>query len=121
MDSLILQASSFPIHRENAFLAKEYFPGASTTRPVLYSNHFSTNFHPDDCGILDTIAQALLPGLTDPSIHPDEHLGITAELLLLSMTRRGGDRITVRGGQAAHFGVLVVCLPHLHESKIPLL
>jgi hypothetical protein len=31
----------------------------------LDAKHFSTDFHPHNCGILDTIAQTLLPGLNE--------------------------------------------------------
>ncbi|KAL4937863.1 hypothetical protein BDV06DRAFT_215581 [Aspergillus oleicola] len=80
----------------------------------INANQFATNFHPADFGILENIAQVLLPSISDEM---DNQLGfrkITAELY----------KLNVYSGPSGHFkkhvdtprasnqiGSLVVCLP----------
>jgi len=55
----------------------------------LDASHFSTDFHPHDCGIIDTIAQTLLPGAEKPIVEGtksrEEQWGIRAELRTLNV------------------------------------
>lgn len=57
----------------------------------LDSNQFSTSFNPYEVGIIDAIAQSLLPGIVRPfsdgnSKH-EEHLGVAAELYKLNVSQ----------------------------------
>lgn len=55
----------------------------------LDSDQFSTNFHPHDVGIINAIAETLLPGITTPFTDTEsiweEHLGVIAELYKLNV------------------------------------
>lgn len=56
----------------------------------LDSNEFSTSFNPYEVGIIDAIAQSLLPGIAKPfsdreSKH-EENLGVIAELYKLNVS-----------------------------------
>jgi len=55
----------------------------------LDASHFSTDFHPHDCGIIDTIAQTLLPGVEKPITEGmkgrEEQWGVRAELKSLNV------------------------------------
>ena len=50
---------------------REYQGGAGS----LDAKHFSTDCHPHNCGILDTIAQTLLPGVTESIKNKGNHGG----------------------------------------------
>ncbi|KAH7360852.1 hypothetical protein BKA65DRAFT_547562 [Rhexocercosporidium sp. MPI-PUGE-AT-0058] len=89
----------------------------------LDAESFSTNFHPADFGILDSVKQVLLPGLSldkdEQGVEREEHRGVRAELYKLNvysgpsgMFKKHVD--TPRG--ATQFGSLVVCLPCAHEG-----
>ncbi|KAL8690211.1 MAG: hypothetical protein Q9218_004293 [Villophora microphyllina] len=108
----------------------------------LESDQFSTNFNPNEVGIIGAIAQTLLPGiarLADGGGHTFvEDLGIVAELyklniralLVPTVPNRGLQKLrrvysapsgkfkmhvdTPRG--VTHFGSLVVCLPSRHQG-----
>jgi hypothetical protein len=59
----------------------------------LDRRNFSVDFHPHDYGIVDTIAQTLLPGINRPIADAqldsrDEHWGVRAELHELNVSRR---------------------------------
>ena len=54
----------------------------------LDSNQFSTSFNPYEVGIIDAIAQSLLPGIARPFSDGnsyDENLGVIAELYKLNV------------------------------------
>ncbi|KAL8979789.1 MAG: hypothetical protein Q9177_006046 [Variospora cf. flavescens] len=86
----------------------------------LDPNCFSTNFHPHDCGILDSVQQILLPstvrGGLELAVGPQ---GIKAELYKLNIYSGPSGKFrphvdTPRG--PTQFGSLVVCLPCHHEG-----
>ena len=56
----------------------------------LDSNQFSTSFIPYEVGIIETIAQSLLPGIAKPFFDGkskyEEHLGVIAELYKLNVS-----------------------------------
>lgn len=92
----------------------------------LEATEFSTSFNPYDYGIVDAVAQALLPGIARPNgpnydgdnISPD-HWGVVAELYKLNVYSAPSDKFkphvdTPRG--FTQFGSLVVCLPNLHSG-----
>lgn len=57
----------------------------------LDSNQFSTSFNPYEVGIIDAIAQSLLPGIARPFSDGnlyEEHLGVIAELYKLNVRLR---------------------------------
>ncbi|KAH0533790.1 hypothetical protein FGG08_007556 [Glutinoglossum americanum] len=85
------------------------------------NTRFSTNFHPHDYGIIDAIAQVLLPEvkLAKSEENVSEHLGVVAELYKLNIYSGTSGKFkahvdTPRG--ATQFGSLVVCLPYPHEG-----
>ena len=107
----------------------------------LDTSEFSTNFHPHDCGILDSIQQILLPstirGAQGVGIGPQ---GVRAELYKLNVftliyaycsAASGANKLlqiysAPSGKFLAHvdtprgvlqFGSLVVCLPCQHEGS----
>ena len=55
----------------------------------LEAGQFSTSFNPYDFGIVDTVAQALLPGIIRPAFQDKnistEHWGVVAELYKLNV------------------------------------
>lgn len=63
----------------------------------LDAQHFSTNFHPADFGILDAIKQTLLPGLNKAGLGTgtgaggdrEDHWGVRAELYKLNVSSAG--------------------------------
>ena len=86
----------------------------------LEPENFSTDFHPHDHGIVDNLAQTLLPAYQGYQ-RDEDLLGIRAELYKLNVYivpsgkfKRHVD--TPRS--SAHFGSLVVCLPCPHEGEI---
>lgn len=91
----------------------------------LEAREFSTSFNPYDFGIVDTVAQALLPGIVRPAIQDKntstEHWGVVAELYKLNVYSAPSDMFkplvdTPRG--LTQFGSLVVCLPNPHRGNI---
>ncbi|TVY33603.1 hypothetical protein LSUB1_G007087 [Lachnellula subtilissima] len=82
----------------------------------LDTNRFSTNFHPHDYGIVDTISQSLLPNALSHIMKDRiEHRGVLAELYKLNVYSGPGGKFqahvdTPRG--ATQFGSLVICLPN---------
>ncbi|KAL8917201.1 MAG: hypothetical protein Q9208_008103 [Pyrenodesmia sp. 3 TL-2023] len=86
----------------------------------LDTSQFSSNFHPHDCGILDSIQQVLFPstvrGGVQLGIGPQ---GIRAELYKLNIYSGPSGKFrphvdTPRG--PTQFGSLVVCLPCYHQG-----
>ncbi|KAF2472367.1 uncharacterized protein BDR25DRAFT_283777 [Lindgomyces ingoldianus] len=76
---------------------------------------FSTNFCPYTAGIVDAIAQALLPNATSPN----GHHGVRAELSKLHVYTSPSGMFKAHFDtpqSASHFGTLVVCLPCVHEG-----
>ena len=55
----------------------------------LEASDFSTSFNPYDYGIVDAVAQALLPGIVRPKLEREnaskEHWGVVAELYKLDV------------------------------------
>ncbi|KAI9774057.1 MAG: hypothetical protein M1840_005150 [Geoglossum simile] len=86
------------------------------------NNLFCTNFHPHDYGIIDAIAQALVPSIESSALEENtstHHLGVVAELYKLNIYPGPSGKFkahvdTPRG--AAQFGSLVVCLPCPHKG-----
>ncbi|KAK2013035.1 hypothetical protein LZ32DRAFT_604813 [Colletotrichum eremochloae] len=76
---------------------------------------FCTTFDPYSVGIIDAVAQVLLPSVSDSITHR----GVRAELYKLNIYSGPSGRFkphvdTPRS--ASHFGSLVVCLPVAHEG-----
>lgn len=93
----------------------------------LEASEFSTSFNPYDYGIVDAIAQALLPGIARPQLSGEntneQHWGVVAELYKLNVYSAPAGQFkphvdTPRG--FTQFGSLVVCLPNPHEGIVPL-
>lgn len=107
----------------------------------MEASEFSTSFCPYDYGIVDAVAQALLPGIARPDVltgenSSPEHWGVVAELYKLNVSislilkdftqanilqvySAPSDKFkphvdTPRG--FTQFGSLVVCLPNPHEG-----
>lgn len=88
----------------------------------LDDDQFSSSFHPHDCGIVDAIAQSLLPLVfdTDSESQPIQSGVVTARLYKLNVYSAPLGKFkthvdTPRGPR--QFGSLVVCLPCEHEGK----
>lgn len=90
----------------------------------LEASEFSTSFNPYDYGIVDAVAQALLPGIARPDFQGEnkspEHWGVVAELYKLNVYSAPADKFkphvdTPRG--FTQFVSLVVCLASPHEGK----
>ncbi|KAF2672090.1 hypothetical protein BT63DRAFT_452584 [Microthyrium microscopicum] len=80
---------------------------------------FSTNFCPYSLGIVDTIAQALLPTMLDAGLVKEKARGVRAELYKLNIYSgpSGKFKAHVDTPRAqSQFGSLVVCLPYGHEG-----
>ena len=91
----------------------------------LEATKFSTSFNPYDFDIVDTVAQALLPGIVRPAFQDKnistEHWGVVAELYKLNVYSAPSDMFkphfdTPRGH--TQFGSLVVCLPNPYKGII---
>jgi hypothetical protein len=88
----------------------------------LEAYDFSTNFNPYDYGIVDTVAQELLPGIVRAGKQPAvERWGVVAELYKLNVYSGPSGMFkphvdTPRG--RTQFGSLVVCLPTKFEGNI---
>jgi hypothetical protein len=85
----------------------------------LEPSHFTTNFHPHDYGILDDLAQILLPSYLGGDRKDEDLLGVHAELYKLNVYSAPSGIFkshvdTPRSGN--QFGSLVVCLPASHEG-----
>ncbi|KUJ14348.1 uncharacterized protein LY89DRAFT_784308 [Mollisia scopiformis] len=86
----------------------------------LDREQFSINFHPHDYGIVDAIAQTLLPQIDGAFLKERvEHRGLLAELYKVNIYSGPSGKFrghvdTPRG--PTQFGSLVVCLPHPHEG-----
>ncbi|KAI2617786.1 hypothetical protein GGR54DRAFT_196978 [Hypoxylon sp. NC1633] len=81
----------------------------------LEPSQFSINFSPYECGIIDAVAQILLPGCRAPK----GHRAVRAELYKLNVYAgpSGHFRPDVDTTQSENqFGSLVVCLPVAHEG-----
>lgn len=89
---------------------------------VLGAASFSTNFNPYDFGIVDAVAQELLPGLVRAGKQSVvERWGVIAELYKLNVNSAPSGMFkphvdTPRG--RTHFGSLVVVLPTDFEGSI---
>ncbi|PQE32019.1 Oxoglutarate iron-dependent dioxygenase protein [Rutstroemia sp. NJR-2017a WRK4] len=88
---------------------------------ALATDKFSTNFHPADHGLVDALAQILLP---DYRLRADgkkkELWGVKAELYKLNVYSGPSGKFkkhvdTPRG--TLQFGSLVVCLPYEHQGS----
>ena len=102
---------------------EEVLDGSYREAVKLDTNQFSTNFHPSDVGILDSITQVLLPGVAtsfaDGETTFEENLGVVVELYKLNIYSGPSGKFrahvdTPRG--ATQLGSLVVCLPYPHEG-----
>ena len=88
----------------------------------LEAHQFSTNFNPYDYGIVNTIAQELLPGIVRAGKQPAvEGWGVVAELYKLNVYSGPSGMFkshvdTPRG--RTQFGSLVVCLPTEFKGNI---
>ncbi|TVY39200.1 hypothetical protein LSUB1_G003079 [Lachnellula subtilissima] len=94
----------------------------------LEASEFSTSFNPYDYGIVDAVAQALLPGIARPEGIDKvdnganaQHWGVVAELYKLNVYSAPSDKFkphvdTPRG--FTQFGSLVVSLPNPHGGGI---
>lgn len=75
---------------------EEVLDGSYREAVKLDANQFSTNFHPADVGILDNIAQVLLPGVAksfaDGETTFEENLGVVAELYKLNVSSSSDTR-----------------------------
>ena len=85
----------------------------------LEPSQFTTNFHPHDYGILDDLAQILLPSYLGGNRKDEDLLGVHAELYKLNVYSAPSGIFkshvdTPRSGN--QFGSLVVCLPASHEG-----
>ncbi|KAL9101858.1 MAG: hypothetical protein Q9163_002925 [Psora crenata] len=92
----------------------------------LDASRFCTDFNPYECGIIDSIAQVLLPEYAIPPRNDgqtgqigQEHLGISGELYKLNIYSGPGGKFrphvdTPR--DATQFASLVVCLPSPHDG-----
>ncbi|ERF68495.1 hypothetical protein EPUS_05634 [Endocarpon pusillum Z07020] len=111
LDELVQDCSpaTFGCDGENIFDEKIRKAG------VLDAASFSTNFNPYDFGIVDAVAQELLPGLARAGKQPAvERWGVVAELYKLNVYSAPSGMFkphvdTPRG--RTHFGSLVVALP----------
>jgi len=88
----------------------------------LEAYRFSTNFNPYDYGIVDAVAQKLLPGIVRAGRQPAiDHWGVVAELYKLNVYSGPSGMFkphidTPRG--RTQFGSLVVCLPTNFKGAI---
>ena len=69
---------------------EEVLDESSRKAAKLDANQFSTSFNPYDVGIVDAIAQVLLPGIAKPFADGkstfEDHLGVVAELYKLNVS-----------------------------------
>ncbi|TVY47844.1 hypothetical protein LOCC1_G002936 [Lachnellula occidentalis] len=91
-------------------------------------SEFSTSFNPYDYGVVDAVAQALLPGIARPegvdkvgNGANSQHWGVVAELYKLNAYSAPSDKFkphvdTPRG--FTQFGSLVVSLPNPHAGGV---
>lgn len=102
-------------------LGKDVLDESYRKATKLDSSQFSSNFHPHDHGILDAVAQTLLPTVTglNPAdkTHHSENWGLVAELYKLNIYSAPSGCFkthvdTPRGPR--QWGSLVVCLPVPH-------
>lgn len=92
----------------------------------LEATEFSTTFNPNDCGIVDAVAQALLPGIARPADGVSyglstsrDHWGVVAQLSKLNVYSAPSDRVKPyvdNPREVIQFGSLVVCLPNQHSG-----
>lgn len=106
----------FPATDESFVLFKRAFGIVQEASMSVDSRQISTTFHPHDYGILDAVAQALLPESV-VSKKPLGARGVSARLR--GMYVHGGLSIPVCEGLLASsnvgsFGILLVCLPRQH-------
>ncbi|KAL1866874.1 hypothetical protein Daus18300_006577 [Diaporthe australafricana] len=104
-----LEPASFGHHGKNVF--------DETYRKALKmdTTKFASTFSPYECGIIDSIAQVLLPSTPES----DVRRGVRAELYKLNVYSSPSGKFkphidTPRG--STQFGSLVVCLPLEHEG-----
>jgi hypothetical protein len=101
---------------------KDVFDEAVRKARTLEAYSFSTNFNPYDYGIVDALAQELLPGIMRAGKQPVvDHWGVVAELYKLNVYSGPSGMFkphidTPRG--RTQFGSLVVCLPTDFEGDI---
>jgi hypothetical protein len=91
---------------------------------LLEGSKFSIDFDPHFFGIIDVIAQVLLPGV-DSEILKDvsEQRGIRAKLSDLRIRSPGGNQDIPLDAHRwpTYFGKLVVCLPYAHQGSTHIL
>lgn len=118
LDDLVQDCSpaTFGCDGENVFDEKIRKAGA------LAADFFSTNFNPYDFGIVDTVAQELVPGIVRAGKQPAvQRWGVVAELYKLNVYSAPSGMFkphvdTPRG--RTHFGSLVVVLPTDFQGSI---
>lgn len=118
LDELVQDCNpaTFGCDGENVFDEKIRKAGA------LAADFFSTNFNPYDFGIVDAVAQELLPGIVRAGKQPAvERWGVVAELYKLNVYSAPSGMFkphvdTPRG--RTHFGSLVVVLPTDFQGSI---
>jgi hypothetical protein len=104
------------------FNGKDVFDEAVRKAGKLEAYKFSTNFNPYDYGIVDMVAQELLPGIVRAGRQPAvDHWGVVAELYKLNVYSGPSGMFkphidTPRG--RTQFGSLVVCLPTIFKGAI---
>jgi hypothetical protein len=118
LDELVQDCSpaTFGCGGKNVFDEKIRKAGA------LDAAFFSTNFNPYDFGIVDAVAQELLPGIARAGKQPAvERCGVVAELYKLNVYSAPSGMFkphvdTPRG--RTHFGSLVVVLPTEFQGSL---
>jgi hypothetical protein len=104
------------------FDGKDVFDDTVRKAGKLEASQFSTNFNPYDYGIVDTIAQQLLPSIVRAGRQPAvDRWGVVAELYKLNVYSGPSGMFkahidTPRG--RTQFGSLVVCLPTEFQGVI---
>jgi hypothetical protein len=104
------------------FNGEDVFDEAVRKAAKLEAYKFSTNFNPYDYGIVNIVAQELLPGIMRAGRQPAvDHWGVVAELYKLNVYSGPSGMFkphidTPRG--RTQFGSLVVCLPTEFKGAI---
>ncbi|KAF4507702.1 hypothetical protein G6O67_004173 [Ophiocordyceps sinensis] len=94
---------------------QEIYDEAYRKAVKMDEQRFCTTFDPNDCGLMDSVIQALLHGARGDA----RYRGIRAEMYKLNVYSGPSGRFkahvdTPRGGD--HMGSLVVCLPYSHQG-----
>ncbi|MCJ1249499.1 hypothetical protein MMC30_006723 [Trapelia coarctata] len=119
IDDLIRDSTPATFGRQGVDILDESYRKAAK----LDNTQFSTNFSPYEFGIVNSVAQVLLPEIAEPFTDGEtsfvENLGVIAELYKLNVYSGPSGRFrphvdTPRS--ATQFGSLVVSLPHPHQG-----